>query len=125
MEEFHQHFPIKTIGIADSNIIPYQIMKDLQKGAPDAEYKEAQWVINKVREIKTENEIALLKEAYRITEQAFIDSLDTIKPGVREWEIEAAWRASAYKMGAEGTSYPIWITSGDTTFQSLSDPPTN
>jgi Xaa-Pro aminopeptidase len=119
VEEFHQHFPIKTIGIADSNIIPYQIMKDLQKGAPDAEYKEAQWIINKVREIKTENEIALLKEAYRITEQAFIDSLDTIKPGVREWEIEAAWRASAYKMGAEGTSYPIWITSGDTTFQSL------
>jgi len=118
-EEIGATQPIKTIGIANKNIIPHEIMKDIQKGAPNAKYVEAQKIIDDVRVIKSDNEIAILKEAYRITEQGFIETVDMIEPGVREWELEANWRSVAYKMGAEGTSYPIWVTSGDTTYQSL------
>lgn len=119
LEEISATQKIKTIGIANKNIIPHEIMKDLEKGAPDAVFVEAQKIIDDVRVIKSDNEIKLLREAYKITEQGFIDTVDMIKPGVREWELEANWRSVAYKMGAEGTSYPIWVTSGDTTYQSL------
>lgn len=119
LEELSQRHPIKTIGIANQNIIPHAIMQDIEKAAGDARFVDAQKIINDVRVIKSDNEIAVLREAYRITEQAFMDTVDLIKPGIREWELEAQWRAGAYRMGAEGTSYPIWVTSGDTTYQSL------
>ncbi len=118
-EEIGATLPINTIGIANKNILPHEIMKDIAKGAPNAKYVEAQKIIDDARVIKSDNEIKLLREAYKITEQGFIDTVDMIKPGVREWELEANWRSVAYKMGAEGTSYPIWVTSGDTTYQSL------
>lgn len=120
LDEIRSRIPVKTIGIANTNIIPHAIMKDIEKGAEGAKFVEAQFIMNAARLIKSESEIAVLREAYRITEQAFIDTLGMVSPGVREWELEANWRGSAYKMGAEGTGYPIWVTSGDTTYQSLS-----
>lgn len=118
-KEVRQNFMIKKIGIANSNIIPNIIMNEIMEAAPDAEIVNADDLIMKVRWMKSEQEIAMLREAYRITDQAVRDTLKMIKAGVREWEIEAEWRAAAYKMGAEGVGYPIWVTSGPTTFQSL------
>ncbi|MDU7030561.1 M24 family metallopeptidase [Robinsoniella peoriensis] len=118
-KELSQNFMIKKIGIANSNIIPNIIVNEIREAAPDAEIVNADDLIMKVRWMKSKQEIEMLREAYRITDQAVRDTLKMIKEGVREWEIEAEWRASAYKMGAEGVGYPIWVTSGPTTFQSL------
>jgi Xaa-Pro aminopeptidase len=117
--KFKKHFSVKKIGIANSNIIPHAIMIDILKGAPDADIVPADDLLIKLRWHKSPNEIAMLKEAYHITEEATKKTIDMIKPGVREWEIEAAWRGYAYAMGAEGTSYPIWVSSGPSTYQSL------
>ncbi len=119
LDELGTRFPIKKIGIVNGNTIPYQIMQDIIAGACGAQIVQAEELMMKVRRYKSENEIALLREAYRITEEAMQQAVEMIKPGVREWEIEAAWRASAYLKGAEGTGYPIWVTSGPATFQSL------
>ncbi len=120
LDELRGRFPIKKIGIANPNIFPYKIMQDLQLGAgPGVAFIDAQDAIMRCRWNKSENEIALLKEAYRITEQGVIKAVDFIRPGVREWEVEAAWRSEIYKLGAEGTSYSVWVTSGPSTYQSL------
>lgn len=120
LEELRGRFPIKKIGIANPNILPYKIMQDIQRGAgPDVSFVDAQDAVMQCRWKKSENEIALLKEAYRITEQGVIKAIDFIRPGVREWEVEAAWRSEVYKLGAEGTSYSVWVTSGPSTYQSL------
>ena len=42
-----------------------------------------------------------------------------IRPGVRERELLAHWKAQAFEMGAEGFGYPCWVTSGPSTYQSL------
>ncbi|MCE5255665.1 MAG: Xaa-Pro peptidase family protein [Spirochaetaceae bacterium] len=119
LEEFRQRFPIRKIGITNSNIFPHTIMSEIQKGAAGAEIVFADDLLIKLRWMKSRNEIAVLREACRITEEAIKQTMDMIRPGVREWEIEAAWRGHAYAMGAEGTSYPIWVSSGPSTFQSL------
>jgi len=120
LDEIRQRFPVKKIGIANPNIIPNKIMDDLKKGAGEgAVYVEAQDVIMRCRWNKSAGEIALLREAYRITEEGVKKAVDFISPGVREWEVEAAWRGEIYKLGAEGTSYSVWVTSGPSTFQSL------
>lgn len=120
LEELRGRFPIKKIGIANPNILPSKIMQDLKKGAgPGVVFTDAQDAIMRCRWNKSAAEIALLKEAYRITEQGVAKAVDFIRPGVREWEVEAAWRSEVYKLGAEGTSYSVWVTSGPSTYQSL------
>ncbi|HHW48690.1 MAG TPA: aminopeptidase P family protein [Clostridiaceae bacterium] len=119
LDEFRKNFPIKKIAVANSNIIPHIIFEDLKKGAGDAEIILRDDIIIKERTFKSPKEIELLREAYRITEEALKQTVEYMKPGMREWELEAKWRSVAYTMGAEGTSYPIWVTSGDKTYQSL------
>ena len=63
--------------------------------------------------------MAVIRKAYRITEQAMIDVFNGISEGQIEWEIEARAHATMRRMGAEGTSYPIWVCSGPNTHQSL------
>ena len=117
--ELRERFPVRKIAIGNTNTIPYQIMTDIMKGAGDARIVYDDEMIMRLRWFKSKNEIALLREAYRITDSAAREAIDAVKPGVREWEIEAVWRAAAYQMGAEGTGYPVWVTSGPFMYQSL------
>lgn len=119
LDEIGTRFPVKKIAVGNTNTIPYQIMADIIKGAKGAEILYDDDLIMQLRWIKSDNEIALLREAYRITDEAARSAIEMIKPGVREWEIEAAWRSVIYRMGAEGTSYPVWVTSGPAMYQSL------
>lgn len=112
-------FAPKRIGIANPHTIPHMIMEDIKKAAPNAVFVNCEELIMHLRWYKSDIEIEVLKEAYRITENAVKKAVDFIEPGVREWEIEAAWRADIYQNGAEGTGYPCWVTSGDATYQSL------
>ncbi|MBQ3274507.1 MAG: aminopeptidase P family protein [Christensenellaceae bacterium] len=118
-DELRESIDIKTIGIANPNTIPYQIVEDIKKGAPGAEFVDAELPMMKLRWYKSENELDILREAYRITEEGVKQVCEMIEPGVREWEIEAKWRSIVYQMGAEGTGYPVWVTSGPSTYQSL------
>jgi len=120
LDEIREDIPVEKIGIANSNIIPYKIIKDLEKGAGNATLEDKDDLIIKVRWYKSDAEIDILREAYRITEEGIKETVAAIKPGITEWELEAKWRSVVYQMGAEGTSYPIWVTSGRHTYQSLS-----
>ena len=111
--------PPRRIGVTDWNIFPYPIFRDLQKAAPEAELVPADDVLLRTRAIKSEYEMAVIRKAYQITEQAMIDVLNGVSEGQTDWEIEAAAHATMRRMGAEGTSYPIWVTSGPNTRQSL------
>ena len=112
-------FPIKKIAIANSNIFPDKILKDVEAAAPEAKFVNGDEIMMKAHWYKSTREVDVLREAYRITDEAARKTIPMIRPGVAEWEIEAEWRSHAYKMGAEGVSYPIWITSYPTTYQSL------
>jgi Xaa-Pro aminopeptidase len=111
--------PPRRIGVTDWNIFPHPIFLDLQKAAPQAEIIPADDVLLRVRAIKSAYEMAVIRRAYWITEQAMMDALDSVTEGLAEWEIEAQAHATMRGMGAEGTSYPIWVCSGPNTHQSL------
>lgn len=107
------------IGVTDWNIFPHSIFADLQQAAPDAEFVPADNLLLRVRAIKSRYEMAVIRQAYWITEQAMIDALNAVREGQAEWEIEARAHSTMRQMGAEGTSYPIWVCSGPNTHQSL------
>jgi Xaa-Pro dipeptidase len=111
--------PPRRIGLADWNIFPQLVFADLQKAAPEAEIVPADDVLLRTRAIKSEYEMAVIRKAYWITEQAMIDVLESVDEGQPEWEIEALAHTTMRSLGAEGTSYPIWVCSGPNTRQSL------
>jgi len=109
----------KRIGVADWNIFPHPIFADLQRAAAEAEIVPADEVLLRTKCIKSGYEIAAIRQAYWITEQAMIEALDSVAEGMAEWEIEAGAHMTMRRLGAEGTSYPIWVCSGPNTHQSL------
>jgi len=107
------------IGVTDWNIFPHLILEDLKAATPNAEIIPADDVLLGVRAIKSDYELAVIRKAYWITEQAMIDAMTTAREGMPEWQIEAAAHITMKRLGAEGTSYPIWVCSGPNTRQSL------
>lgn len=107
------------IGVTDWSIFPHLILEDLRDGAPSAEIIPADDVLLRVRAIKSAHELAVIRKAYWITEQAMIDAMTTACEGMPEWQIEANAHFTMMRLGAEGTSYPIWVCSGPNTRQSL------
>ena len=110
---------VKRVGIANSNILPHAIWKDLERALPGREITAADDVMFEVRAIKSADEFELLREANRITEAAMQAALDYCRPGLAEWQVEARARTVMYEQGAEGTSYGIWVCSGPTTRNAL------
>jgi Xaa-Pro aminopeptidase len=102
----------KRVGVGGWNIFPHVVFEDLKKGAPAAEFVPADDVLLRVQSIKTDAEIPYIVEAYRITELAMKAALKAARPGVREWELEAAGRTVMLEQGAEGFPYPSWVCSG-------------
>jgi Xaa-Pro aminopeptidase len=111
--------PPRRVGVTDWNIFPYPIFEDLAQAAAGAEFVPADDVLLAVRALKSEHELAVIRQAYWITEQAMIDVINAVAEGQAEWEIEARAHATMRRLGAEGTSYPIWVCSGPNTRQSL------
>lgn len=109
----------KRIGIGNWNIFPHIIFEDLKKASPSAEFIPADEILLRVQAIKSDEEIPYIIEAYRITEEAMKAAFQAVKPGKREWELEAIARSKMALMGAEGMPYPAWVCSGPNTKLSL------
>lgn len=69
-------------------------------------------VITKHRLVKEPEELELMKQACAITEAAFKRVLKFVKPGVKEYEIEAEMTHEFIKSGAKGHAYQPIVGSG-------------
>jgi len=68
--------------------------------------------ISSLRMIKDEDEIALIKQAIKISEESFLDILKEIKPGVTENHVAAELEKAMKERGAEGVAFPTIVASG-------------
>jgi Xaa-Pro aminopeptidase len=109
----------KKVAICQWNTFPYIIFQDLAKNLPNANLVPGDELLLRVRQIKSEEEIAVIAEAYRITEEAVKRALEVAQVGVSERYLENEGRKAMLDHGAEGTSYPIWVCSGKNTSRSL------
>ncbi|MEQ6376475.1 Xaa-Pro peptidase family protein [Bacillaceae bacterium S4-13-56] len=77
-----------------------------------AELVPVSGVIEKLRLIKTKDEITILKDAARIADQAFEHILSYIKPGIPEIDISNELEFFMRKKGATSSSFDIIVASG-------------
>lgn len=74
----------------DSNWFTATCYEHLKAGLPDVKFADANTLVNWVRIIKSENEIALQRVAGKIAELGILAARDTLGPGVRECDVAAA-----------------------------------
>ena len=90
---------IKALGVEENvSYGEYRSLKELFKGIEFVAVDEA---FSKIRAIKTEREISLIKTAQSVTETAFNEILPFIKEGVTEIEIAARLEYIMLKNGCE------------------------
>jgi Xaa-Pro aminopeptidase len=82
------------------------------ESAVKAELVPTSYVIEKLRLIKSESEIKILKEAAEIADAAFEHILTFIRPGVKEIDVANELEFFMRKQGATSSSFDIIVASG-------------
>ncbi|WP_409972355.1 M24 family metallopeptidase [Bacillus sp. Bva_UNVM-123] len=78
----------------------------------DAELVPVSQVIEKLRLIKTDAEIKILKEAAKIADAAFTHIVEFVRPGLTELEVSNELEFFMRKAGAASSSFDIIVASG-------------
>lgn len=98
-----------------SNEVPSRDLRfaeDMEKKNPAHNYLRSAPILHELRTIKSPIEIELIRKAIDITGNAFIRILKFIKPGVKEFEIQAEMEYEFIRNRANGMAYPPIIGSG-------------
>lgn len=69
-------------------------------------------ILDEMRLVKDAHELALLREAARITAEGFREAAASIRAGAGEWEVEAALEYAFRRRGADGFAFPYIVASG-------------
>lgn len=85
---------------------------ELMSRYPLHQYHRGAKIMFELRQVKSDAEVALMKEAIRITDLAFRRILKFIKPGVMEYEIEAEISHEFLRNRCTGHAYSPIIASG-------------
>lgn len=108
------------IGVAsylDTSVI---IMEGIRSAFPEAEIVRADSIMVALRSIKTANEIACLREGYRIAELASQQVIKEIKPGMTELQMVGVAQRVVYEQGAEYEGLPMYVFSEASTRHAIS-----
>ena len=78
----------------------------------DAEFVPASELLTELRQVKDADELAAMKEAQRITDEALLEILNFIKPGITESEVAARLTYIMARKGAERNSFDPIVACG-------------
>ena len=108
------------IGVAsylDTSVVTMEAIKD---AFPEAEIVRADHIMVEMRRIKSANEIACLREGYRIAELASQQVIKEIKPGMTELQMVGVAQRVVYENGAEYEGLPMYVFSEASTRHAIS-----
>jgi Xaa-Pro dipeptidase len=91
----------------EMEFLPARDFAALQKSLPMVRWVAADGIFNKARQIKTPDELALLRWLSKVTDRALGDALLSAKVGMSEMELAGALLTSLFGGGAE--SYKLMI----------------
>jgi Xaa-Pro aminopeptidase len=107
---------IKTLALGDYTILPMPVFEGVKKAlGKKGKLVRAEWIISQMRQIKSELEIQMIREAHRISECALKDILENIKPGLTEKQALGIVYEALYRHGAEAEAFPNYLFGGKKT----------
>lgn len=96
------------------------IFEGLKDNYPKAEIVKCNDIMVNLRKIKSENEIACLREGFRIIEHATDEVIRNLKPGVTELQMVGIAQKVIYEHGAEYEGLPMYVFSEESTRHAIS-----
>lgn len=103
----------KKIGLEENSITHHQ-MSYLKELCPkSAKFNSIDQMLLKLRSIKTESELEIIRKAASIADKAMTKALEMIKEGTTEAEISAYAKYVMECEGAEGPSFEPFVMSGE------------
>jgi Xaa-Pro aminopeptidase len=114
----------RKIGVVGYPLMPAPIYVSIVSNAKmfNCEVTRAEKLLIELKQIKSDTEIELMRNAARISEKAFTKLLDIIKPGMTEVQVVGELQRLIREFGAESEAYPFWCISGENTNQAISRP---
>ncbi|HEY7716049.1 MAG TPA: Xaa-Pro peptidase family protein [Candidatus Binatia bacterium] len=106
------------IGI-ELDFLPAKDFATLQKKLPEAVWVAADPIFNKARQIKTVNELALLRSLSKLTDKAISEALGSAKVGMSELELAGTLLTSLFGGGAESYKLMIIASGGRSQFPNV------
>ncbi|MCB0632095.1 MAG: Xaa-Pro peptidase family protein [Saprospiraceae bacterium] len=93
-----------------------QLQQLLQQRFPQLEIRDLSPTLDSMRVIKSEKEIALIRKATQIAGLGLIEAMRSTKPGVYEYQLDAAAKYIFHLHGARGDGYASIIGGGTNAF---------
>ena len=103
---------INKIGIAGASAVPYHMMLKLQEIYGAENIIDVDEEMSLLRAVKSENEIEVIRYAYKIAQAGMERVAEIIKPGMTEREIAAEAEYVMRKMGSEGMGIDTMVAAG-------------
>ena len=119
----------KSIGVTGENIriglgsyveCTLPIFEGLKDSFPKAEIVKCNEIMVDLRKIKSENELACIREGFRIVELATDEVIKCLKPGVTELQMVGVAQRVIYENGAEYEGLPMYVFSEESTRHAIS-----
>jgi Xaa-Pro aminopeptidase len=95
-----------------------QFRAKLKEFAPNSETKDLDPILDNLRGVKDAREIAILREATRITGLGIMEAMRDARPGMLEYELQADCEFIFKKFGSYGAAYFALIATGQNTYYS-------
>lgn len=110
----------KRIGLAGSFATNFIMLEALRRAFPDAELVRADALLTQLRAVKSEAELACLRAAFRISEEAIGEILEVIRPGLTELQLVGVAQEAIYRRGAEYEGMVQYVMSGPNSRHAIS-----
>ncbi len=108
---------IGVCSMIDTTVV---MMEGLKECYPDAEIVDAFDIMLGLRMIKSENELACMREGFRITNLAMEEVRRNLRPGVTELQMVGVAQRVIYENGAEYEGLPMYVFSEKSTSHAIS-----
>jgi Xaa-Pro aminopeptidase len=107
---------VKTLALGDYTILPMPVYDGVKKALGEkGTIVRAERIISEMRQVKSDLEIQMIREAHRISELALEDILKTMKPGMTEKQALGIVYEALYRHGAEAEGFPNYVFGGKKT----------
>ncbi len=103
---------LKRLGF-ESHVLTVETYEQWKAAMPSVEWIPTSGFVEKLRQAKDAGELAAIREAVRIADEAMSHLMEWIHPGVTERE--AAWKLEVYMRthGAEKLAFPLIVAAGE------------
>ncbi|GEM85811.1 M24 family metallopeptidase [Meiothermus granaticius] len=88
-------------------------LETLRKGLPKVEFVATHEVFDRIRRVKTPQEIEAIRRSAALADEGFQHILPFIQPGVREIEVALELEFFLRRRGSEGAAFSITVASGE------------